>query len=158
MKIKSHPILLTILFYSWAVIATAQSLGSYTIDGTFDGCNYKKFYPLVGGGILECQEYKYFYHYRPEVIAKGRNVLLIDDKKIRAYIHDGNITSTRVDGEFEGCDFDTLIPFTNGLIFECSTYSYSYSYMPEVKIFNFGGGQHKVMINNQMYDGRLYRR
>lgn len=30
------------------------------------------------------------------------------------------VAETQVDGEFEGCDFDKRVPFTNGLIFVCS--------------------------------------
>lgn len=42
---------------------------------------------------------------------------------------------TQVDGEFEGCDFDKKIEFTNGMVLECSTYSYTYSYAPTAVIF-----------------------
>ena len=46
------------------------------------------------------------------------------------------IEETQVDGDFEGCDFDKRIPLTNGLVFVCSTYSYSYAYMPDVLILS----------------------
>ena len=36
--------------------------GTYQIEGEFDGCEYGKLYPIVGGGILECLEYNYFYN------------------------------------------------------------------------------------------------
>src|SRR6266850_4745556 len=56
------------------------------------------------------------------------------------------IAETRVNGEFEGCDFDKRIPLTNGLLFVCSTYSYSYSYRPEVLILkHVGNGGSKVL-------------
>ena len=31
------------------------------------------------------------------------------------------IEETRVEGSFEGCDFDKSIPLTNGLVFVCAT-------------------------------------
>ena len=65
---------------------------------------------------------------------------------------------TQVDGEFEGCDFDKRIPLTNGLVFVCSTYSYSYSFMPEVLILqHVRSGDIKVLIDEDEYDGTLYR-
>ena len=69
------------------------------------------------------------------------------------------LIETRVDGEFEGCDFDKRIPFTNGLVFVCSTYSYSYSYRPEALILqHIRSGDIKVLINGREYRGTLYRR
>ena len=69
------------------------------------------------------------------------------------------VEKTRVEGSFEGCDFDKPIPLTNGLIFVCATYSYSYSYRPEVLILkHVRNGDIKVLINNREYRGKLYRR
>ena len=69
------------------------------------------------------------------------------------------VEKTSVDGEFEGCDFDKRIPFTDGLVFVCSTYSYSYSYCPEVLILqHVRNGEIKVLINGREYRGKLYRR
>jgi len=71
----------------------------------------------------------------------------------------GVIEETQVNGEFEGCDFDKRVPFLNGLIFVCSEYSYSYSYMPEVLILkNVNSGNLKVIIDDDEYDGSLYKR
>lgn len=69
------------------------------------------------------------------------------------------VEETNVDGEFEGCDYDKRIPLTNGLIFVCSEYSYSYSYRPEVLILeHVRSGDIKVLIDDEEYDGTLYRR
>jgi hypothetical protein len=66
---------------------------------------------------------------------------------------------TRVDGDFEGCDSDKVIPFTNGLVFVCRHYSYSYSYRPEVLILqHIKDGDIKVLINGREYRGKVYRR
>jgi hypothetical protein len=68
------------------------------------------------------------------------------------------IEETQVSGEFEGCDFDRRISFVNGLIFVCSEYTYSYSFMPEVLILkNIGSGGIKVLIDDEEYDGTLFR-
>lgn len=41
------------------LISSSDAVEEYTIDGTFNGCTHGKLYALVGGGILECQEYNY---------------------------------------------------------------------------------------------------
>ena len=131
--------------------------GSYSIEGEYDGCDYGKLYPILGGGILECQEYSYSYEYSPEVLSNGRSVIKIGDEKVDAYLHDGSLIETRVEGDFEGCDFDLVVRFINGLSFVCSTYSYTSSYMPEVKIFIIDGRLPQVYISGQRYDGNLYQ-
>jgi len=69
------------------------------------------------------------------------------------------IEETSVDGEFEGCEHGKQIPLTNNLIFVCSEYSYSYSYSPDVLILeHVRSGDVKVLIDDDEYDGTLYRR
>ena len=71
----------------------------------------------------------------------------------------GVVDETYVNGEFEGCDHDKRIPLSNGLIFVCSEYSYSYSYNPDVLILeHVRSGDVKVLIDDEEYDGALYRR
>ena len=111
-----------------ALSSPARAAEEYTISDEFDGCEHGKLFELDGGGILECQEYNYFYEYRPRVIASGREVVVIGDEKVEGYIHDGSVNSTQISGEFEGCDYDKMYALDNGLIFRCNTYSYSYSY------------------------------
>jgi hypothetical protein len=69
------------------------------------------------------------------------------------------VEETQVDGEFEGCEFGKQISLMNGLVFVCQTYSYSYGYMPEVLILqHIRSGDLKVLIDDEEYDGTLYRR
>tara|TARA_Y100001934_G_scaffold46897_1_gene56713 strand:+ start:357 stop:824 length:468 start_codon:yes stop_codon:yes gene_type:complete len=130
---------------------------TYQIDGDFDGCDYGKLYPISGGGILECREYNYFYEYAPEVRSDGRDVITIGDEKVDAYLHNGSVIETRVSDDFEGCDFDKRIEFVNGLTFVCSTYSYTYSFMPRVKIMMISGRSPEVYIGGKKYRGTLYK-
>lgn len=68
------------------------------------------------------------------------------------------VEETQVDGEFEGCEFDRRIPLTNGLIFVCREYSYSYAYSPDVLILqNIRSGDLKVLIDEDEYEGELFR-
>ena len=148
----------------WFVIAFYSALSNpvfaadeYTIDGTFNGCSHGRLYGLVGGGILECKEYNYFYEYRPRVIASGMEVIVIGDEKISARLHNGSVLKTNISDEFEGCDFDKTYRLDNGLIFECRTYSFSYSDRPEVTIFVIKGRSPVVFIEDEEYDGTLYK-
>ena len=71
----------------------------------------------------------------------------------------GVIEETQVDGDFEGCDFDKHIPLMNGLVFVCSSYGYSYGYMADVLILkSVRTGGIKVLIDDDEYDGTLYKR
>ncbi len=128
---------------------------SYEIDGDFKGCDYDKLYLIKGGGVLQCNEYQYFYEYSPTVETLGRKVVSIGGKKVKATLHNGYSIKTRVKGSFEGCDFDKVISFLNGLLFVCQSYYYSYSYMPEVQIIVIEGYLPQVYINNKLYQGRL---
>jgi hypothetical protein len=132
-----------------------QAMEEYTISDEFNGCEHGKLYELDGGLILECQEYNYFYEYRPSVIARGREVVLIGDEKIDGYIHDGSVHSTYISDEFEGCDFDKVYTLDNGLIFQCNTYSYTYSYRPKVKVFIINGRRPIIFIGGKKYSGTL---
>ena len=69
------------------------------------------------------------------------------------------IAATQVDGEFEGCDFDKTIRFTDGKRLRCSSYSYTYAYMPDAIIFGkrstFKGKSFlsiKVLIEDEVFD------
>jgi hypothetical protein len=147
--------MLAAVLLPWFTVAHAAQ--EYTVEDTFDGCDYGKLYALAGGGILECLEYQYFYDYRPRVIASGREVIIIGDNRVNAVLHNGSVHQTYISGEFNGCDFDKVYSMDNGLLFQCSTYSYTYSYRPEVKIFVVEGRTPSVHIGGEKYDGRLLR-
>ncbi|QBQ97175.1 hypothetical protein [Paraburkholderia pallida] len=69
------------------------------------------------------------------------------------------IEETQVSGEFNGCNFDRRIAFTDGLVFVCSSYDYHYAYMPDVQILkNVRDGSIRVLIDGDEFDGTLYRR
>lgn len=68
------------------------------------------------------------------------------------------IDETQVDGDFEGCEHGKSIPLLNGLVFVCSEYNYSYSFMPEVLILqHVRSGDFRILINEDEYRGTLYR-
>ena len=52
------------------------------------------------------------------------------------------VVETQIDGDFEGWEGETIVKLMNGQIWQQSEYhyTYSYSFMPKVMIFNSGGG------------------
>lgn len=151
----------SITFLTYLVVGFYQPTqifaGTYQIEGEFEGCEYGKLYPIQGGGVLECLEYNYFYEYSPTVRSDGRRVITIGDEVLDAYLHDGSVINTKVVDEFEGCEWDKRIDFLNGLTFVCASYSYTYSYMPPVKIILIKDRAPKVYIGGKYYEGAVYR-
>jgi len=126
------------------------------IEGEFHGCDFDKMYKLTNGMILICQSYGYSYSYYPEVVLLNNGEVIIDDTKYSATLANGQMIETRVKGAFEGCDFDKLVPLANGLIFQCQTYSYTYTYSPGVQIFLMNNAT-KIFINGKEYKGKILR-
>ena len=147
------------MFYKFLMI-TALTLGFssvgfaeiYTIENEFDGCEHGKLYPLTNGKYLRCDSYKYFYKYRPKVIADGNRVIAIDEREVRGTIVEGQTLLTNIDGEWEGCNFD-VHKLTNGMYLVCSSYFYEYAYMPSVEILVINGQVEAVFINDEAKDG-----
>jgi hypothetical protein len=87
----------------------------------------------------------------------GRYVIAIGDEVVDGYIHYGGVINTRINGEFEDSEYDKRYELTNGLVFVGMTYSYSYSYMPEMKSFVMNGSARKVAISGKENAGNVYR-
>ncbi len=152
-----------VLFYAlvstgWIGLLPAYAVDQYQIDGEFDGCDYGKLYPLVGGGILECQSMELSLELSPRVIAEGRQVLMIGNERVEGYLHDGQVFRTKVSDEFEGCDYDKVYQLDNGLLFQCRTYHFHYAYRPDVRITVVDGRRPIVTIDGDDYRGELFRR
>ena len=64
------------------------------------------------------------------------------------------IEVTKVVGQFKGCDATTALTFTNGKVFVCSTYAYSFAvFMPDAYILINKNKDIKVLINGTAYSG-----
>ena len=82
--------------------------------------------------------------------------LALDQSELAGYTL---IDEKIIDGDFEGCDFDKRIIFMDGTYLTCSTYSYTYSYMPTAYIY---GRQFKyerkvfidikMVVEDEIYD------
>ena len=142
-------------YFSISVVLTLLSTqafaDTYTIEDEFDGCEHGKVYSLTNGQFFVCEEYQYFYEYRPKIIAVGNKVVVVGDEEVSGRIVDGEIYNTQIDGEWEGCDFDSH-KLTNGWILQCNTYFYEYAFMPSVEIIVVENTQ-TVKVNGQIKDG-----
>jgi hypothetical protein len=77
---------------------------------------------------------------------------------MRGFLRDGQMITTRVSDEFEGCDYNKVYNLDNGLLFQCASYHYHYAYRPEVKIFVVSGRKPIVSIAGDEYRGQLFRK
>lgn len=62
---------------------------------------------------------------------------------------------TKVDGDFEGCEYDRTLKLQNGWILTCQSYNYHYAYSPTVVVLarDIGRGfSVKAVIDDEMYD------
>lgn len=143
----------TLVFALFLLALPAVALAEiYTIEDEFDGCEQGKIYPLTNGQFMRCDSYKYFYKYRPKVVADGKRVIAVDERDVRGTILDGEKFSTQIDGEWEGCDFDTH-RLTNGMYLVCNSYFYEYAFMPTVDVIVIEGQVEAVLINGESKDG-----
>lgn len=69
----------------------------------------------------------------------------------------GVIQKTSIYGQFDGCTYNKIWHFTNGLIFQCQEYKYMYYYNPQVYILSNQYGNLKVIIENNEFLGTLYK-
>ncbi len=72
------------------------------------------------------------------IISAGK---LIGGGASRTFSTTPSVIESKVDGEFEGWDGETIVKLTNGQIWQQIEYHYHYryAYMPEVLIFKSGG-------------------
>jgi hypothetical protein len=68
------------------------------------------------------------------------------------------VEQTWVDGDYEGCEFNRILPFEDGLALRCTSYSYHYSYHPEVLIMqHFTSKAVRVLIDDEEVTGTVVR-
>lgn len=111
---------------------------------------------LSDGSIWEVKyEYEYLYEYRPEVVicpaqgklhVSGKSLNVVNLAPPRAPTPGGSAASagvieTRIDGDFEGWDGETIFKLANGQIWQQAAYAYHYhyAYSPAVLIYSSGG-------------------
>lgn len=61
------------------------------------------------------------------------------------------IASKTVDGDFEGCDYDKVIVFTDGTALSCDEYSYTYTYRPKVIILAKDRQNIRMVVGDKVF-------
>lgn len=121
--------------------------------------NNGEIFKLSDGSFWEIKyEYEYLYEYYPSVIiCPDSQVLIIKNKKLNVSPLGGsygggnknsNVIQTRVDGEFEGWEGETIVKLANGQIWQQTEYyyTYHYSYNPSVMIYK-ANGSYKIKVD-----------
>ena len=77
-----------------------------------------------------------------------------------SYVSKGtsNVIESRIDGDFEGWEGETVVKLMNGQIWQQSSYHYHYhyAYMPEVLIYK-SGGTYKMKVDGVDTDVSVIR-
>lgn len=124
------------------VLLTAQ------IEDEFEGFDDGMLFQLTNGTWWIQDEYKYWYHYayRPQIQlinAHDRIYLQVAGQNQAVAVRQiGGVIESRINGEFNGWEGDSTYELVNGQLWQQSSYKYEYkyAYMPEVVIFDPGGG------------------
>ena len=64
---------------------------------------------------------------------------------------EGRIDNGKREDDFEGCDFDRIIVFSDNTGVRCTSYDYSYSYRPDAYIFSDGNSM-KMCVDGDFYE------
>lgn len=90
------------------------------------------------------------------ILATVLNANIIDYSDLKGYTL---IEVKKVQGTFNGCNYDTKIVFTDNTTVTCSTYTYAYAFNPEAAIFAqktiYKGKDYmllKMIVNDKIYD------
>ena len=112
-------------------------------------------FKLSDGSIWEVRyEYEYLYEYYPSVVVcPGRGKIYLKNKSLNvaklsaaprkasgASTATADVIESRIDGEFEGWEGETIFKLQNGEIWQQVSYAYTYHYAygPEVLIYKSG--------------------
>ena len=116
------------------------------IDGEFEGWEGETVFEMSDGTIWLQSEYSYLYQYayNPEAIVfrKDNNYFLkvedVDD--ILQVIPVQKVIKSKIDGDFEGFEGDTVYKLYNGTVWQQidGKYKYKYAYSPKVLIYKVG--------------------
>jgi hypothetical protein len=122
--------------------------------------NNDEIFVLADGSIWQVKyEYEYLYEYYPQVtICPQRNLLIVDGKRLNVENISGGasggdagtVIESRVDGDWEGWQGDTIVKLTNGQIWEQigAKVSARARVNPKVLIFKRGSG-HFMQVDGE---------
>ena len=146
-----------IIFITSIISSSAQACyeSSITSPQPFMG-NHGEIFKLADGSIWEINyEYEYLYEYYPDVVAcPDKNFIVLNSKKLNATQLSGTgssggggagssgvtVIESKIDGDSEGFEGDTIFKLMNGQIWQQidGKYKYKYKFMPKVTIISSG--------------------
>ena len=104
--------------------------------------NDGEIFKLADGSVWEVNyEYEYLYEYYPNITAcPEKYFIILNGKKLNATPLSGTVIESKIDGESEGFEGDTIFKLMNGQIWQQidGKYKYKYKYMPRVTIISNG--------------------
>ena len=159
MKILEKLILTSVLILvTNAALAQQCYTSSILSPNPFMG-NDGEIFKLSDGSLWEVRyEYQYLYAYYPTVVicpsigrllVDGRNLNVeqvgkanTNSPSLNSRAEPVDVIESRIDGDFEGWDGETIVKLLNGQIWQQIEYyyHYHYSFMPDVLIYRSGGG------------------
>ena len=114
--------------------------------------NDDEIFVLASGSIWQVKyEYEYLYEYSPNVvICPAKNILIIKGKQLNVIPLSPTSSSSgsssavirsRIDGDFNGWEGETIYRLQNGQIWQQASYyyHYHYAYSPKVTIYEDSG-------------------
>lgn len=160
-------VLLRILVTLACLLCVAPLLAENAIKGTIQSPtpfmgNNGEIFKLSDGSYWEVKyEYEYMYEYNPEVVilpTKGKMIIngktlniekVSDSESPRsASERSPDVIESRIVGDFNGFEGETIFQLDNGQIWQqiSYTYKYKYKYRPKVVIFKTSGG-HEMQVD-----------
>lgn len=137
--------LLTVTFCLHAQTRAIVSDGY--IVGDFEGWDGETLFEMSDGTFWIQAVYSYVYHYayNPDamVIQRGSTYYLrVEDiEELLPVLAVDKVLKSRIDGDFEGFEGDTVYKLTNGTVWQQvdGRYKYKYAYSPRVLVYKVGG-------------------
>lgn len=134
---------------------SGQLVVNSQIDGTFDGFNDNRLFPLKNGQYWIQDRYQYWYHYSycPNIkIYKlnNRYYLIKEGQNKVAEVKRLDVIEGTIINDFRGWSGDTIFELDNGQIWKQSEYAYhyQYAYRPKAIIYNTGY-EHKILVEGE---------
>ncbi len=107
------------------------------VESEWNGWDGDTIVKLVNGTVWRQEEYHYEYHYayRPQARVVN-NIMFVEGMSKGVRVDQISVVETRVDGEWQGWDGETVVKLENGQIWQQEEYHYEYryAYRPEVMI------------------------
>ena len=142
--VRSLSLILIIFFPTLIVLGqSAHVVSDGYINGEFEGWDGETVFEMSDGSfwIQGDYSYRYEYAYNPEAVVfdyNGGYFLKVEDiAELLPVLPLDKVIKSRIDGNFEGFEGETVYKMTNGTIWiqTDGRYKYKYAYSPQVLLY-----------------------